>query len=51
MAEFNSTRWSAWEIVEESDEHEKLDAQTVEWRVTVPADGGAEVEYTVCYQW
>ena len=44
-------RWSEWEIVEESDEHEKLDAQTVEWRVTVPADGEAEVTYTVRYRW
>jgi len=44
-------RWSEWEIVVESDEHEKLDAQTVEWRVTVPADGEAEVTYTVRYRW
>jgi len=51
LAEFDSTRWSEWEIVEESDEHEKLDAQTVEWRVTVPADGEAEVTYTVRYRW
>jgi len=44
-------RWSEWEIVAESAEHEKLDAQTVEWRVTVPADGEEEVTYTVRYRW
>jgi len=44
-------RWSEWEIVEESAEHTKLDAQTVEWRVQVAADGEAEVTYTVRYAW
>jgi len=44
-------RWSEWQIVEESGEHSKLDAQQAEWRVTIPADGEAEVGYTVRYQW
>lgn len=44
-------RWSEWEIVEESAEHTKLDAQTIEWRVQIPADGEAEVAYTVRYTW
>lgn len=44
-------RWSDWEIVEETAEHAKLDAQTVEWRLPVPADGEASVTYTVRYSW
>lgn len=44
-------RWSEWEIVEESQEHEKLDAQTIEYRVKVPAEGEAKVSYTVRYRW
>ncbi len=44
-------RWSEWEILEESAEHTKLDAQSVEWRVQAPADGEAKVTYTVRYTW
>jgi len=44
-------RWSNWDIIEESAEHTKLDAQTVEWRVDVPADGEAKITYTVRYSW
>lgn len=44
-------RWSEWEITEESAEHTKLDAQTVEWRLRVPANGEAKVSYTVRYTW
>ena len=44
-------RWTEWEILEESAEHAKLDAQTVEWRVQVPADEEAKVTYTVRYTW
>ncbi|MDH7485428.1 MAG: DUF4139 domain-containing protein [Anaerolineae bacterium] len=44
-------RWTEWEITRESAEHEKLDAQTVEWRLAVPADGEAELTYTVRYRW
>ena len=44
-------RWSEWQIIAESAEHDKLDAQQVEWRMTVPADGEAEVTYTVRYRW
>ena len=44
-------RWSEWEITEESAEHTKLDAQTVEWRLQGPANGGAKVSYTVRYTW
>ena len=44
-------RWSDWEIVRETAEHTKIDAQTVEWRLEVPADGEASVTYTVRYRW
>lgn len=43
-------RWSQWEIVQSSDKgFTKLDAQTIEWRVPVKADGSAEITYTVRY--
>ncbi len=44
-------RWSDWEIVRETAEHAKIDVQTVEWRLQVPADGEASVTYTVRYRW
>jgi len=44
-------RWSDWEIVQETAEHAKIDAQTVEWRLEVPADGEASVTFTVRYRW
>ncbi len=42
-------RWNEWEIVQESARHTKLDANTVEWRLTVPADEEAVLTYTVRY--
>ncbi len=44
-------RWSQWEIRESSHDYEKLDSNTVEFRVEVPADGEVEVTYTVRYFW
>jgi len=44
-------RWTDWEIVQETAEHTKIDAQTVEWRLEVPVDGEASVMYTVRYSW
>jgi hypothetical protein len=44
-------RWSEWQILEESHDHEKLDAQTIEFRVPVEADGETIVTYTVRYEW
>jgi len=44
-------RWSQWEILEESMKHEKLDAQTIEFRVPVEANGEVTVTYTVRYEW
>ena len=36
-----------WEILESSDEYEKIDAFTIEFRVTVPAKGAKTVSYRV----
>jgi len=44
-------RWSEWKFLAESAEHSKLDAQTVEWRLPVEADGEVEMTYTVRYNW
>jgi hypothetical protein len=44
-------RWSEWEIVESSHEYEKMDAQTIEFRVPVEANGETTVTYTVRYEW
>lgn len=44
-------RWSNWEIVENSQDFEKSDAQTIEFNVTVGADKTKTVSYTVEYTW
>jgi hypothetical protein len=44
-------RWSEWKILDASQDFEKMDAQTIEFRVQVPADGEATVTYTVRYEW
>jgi hypothetical protein len=44
-------RWSEWQILEASQDFDKLDAQTIEFRVEVPAGGEATVTYTARYEW
>ncbi len=44
-------RWNNWKILAESDKELKTDAQTIEFRVTVPPDGDKAVTYTVHYTW
>ena len=44
-------RWVNWEILEQSHDFEKTDAQTVEFRVNVPADGETVITYRVRYTW
>lgn len=44
-------RWVNWEITSKSDDYRKLDAQTAEFRITVPADGVRKVAYRVHYSW
>ena len=44
-------RWLNWQIVSNSHDFTKTDAQNVEFRVTVPADGETVVKYRVRYDW
>jgi hypothetical protein len=44
-------RWSQWKILESSHDFEKLDSQTIEFRVPVKANGETVVTYTVRYEW
>jgi len=44
-------RWYNWEITEKSMPFEKVDAQTIEFRVNVPPDEEATITYTVHYSW
>jgi len=44
-------RWSEWEITEETLDHVKTDARTIEYRAEVESDGEATIEYTVLYRW
>jgi hypothetical protein len=44
-------RWSSWEISQKSAPFNKMDSQTIEFRVTVPPDGEAKVTYMVHYTW
>jgi len=44
-------RWTSWYIVKNSDAFKKVDSQTVEFVVQVPADGEKIVNYKVHYSW
>ena len=44
-------RWANWEIKESSQEHEKLNAQRIEFRVPLAAGETKTVTYTVRYTW
>jgi hypothetical protein len=44
-------RWSNWEMLEQSDEYEKVDSRTIHFPVTVPARGEKTVTYKVRYTW
>lgn len=44
-------RWRDWELIRTTLDYLKLDAQTVEFRVPVEADGEAQADYTVRYEW
>jgi len=44
-------RWSEWEITSTSLDYLKTDAQTIEYRLDVPANGEKKVGYTVRYRW
>jgi len=44
-------RWTNWRIALASDPNLKTDAQTIEFRVKVPADGEKVVTYRAHYSW
>ncbi|MEM1210335.1 MAG: DUF4139 domain-containing protein, partial [Planctomycetota bacterium] len=44
-------RWVNWEITRSSMDYEQVDARTIHFDVEVPAEGEAEVTYTVRYTW
>ena len=44
-------RWLNWEIIQKSADFEKVDAQNIEFPVTVPANGEITVTYRVRYNW
>jgi len=44
-------RWSNWEIRNATDEFEKTESRTIEFRVTIPRDGKKVIKYTAHYTW
>jgi len=44
-------RWSAWDLTAKSHAFTTRDAQTIDFPVTIPADGEAKLTYTVRYHW
>jgi hypothetical protein len=44
-------RWVNWEIVQKSDDFEKTDSKTIEFRVQVPAGQEKTINYKVHYTW
>jgi len=44
-------RWVNWEIVEQSHDYRKTEAQKIEFRVAVPPDAETLVRYRVRYTW
>lgn len=44
-------RWVNWQVVTKTHDFEKTDAQGIEFRVTVPADGETVIRYRVRYDW
>jgi hypothetical protein len=44
-------RWSGWEIMQASQKYDKRDAQTLDFPLSIAADGEAQVKYTVRYKW
>jgi hypothetical protein len=44
-------RWSEWKILSSSHDYTKMDSSTIEFRVTVPANGESTLSYSVRYFW
>ena len=45
------SRWRQWQLLEASQDYDKVDAGTVRFAVAVPADGESVVRYRVRYSW
>ncbi len=43
--------WGEWEMLNETAKHKKVDANTIEYVVSIRPDGAAKVTYTVFYRW
>ena len=44
-------RWVTWDIMEKSDPYRKTDSKTIEFPITIPADGEKTITYTAHYTW
>jgi hypothetical protein len=44
-------RWSEWRVLQASDDYEKMDSSTIEFRARVAAEGETTLTYTVRYFW
>jgi len=44
-------RWTQWSIAQSSAKYDKRNADTVDFKLDVPADGEAKLSYAVQYQW
>ena len=44
-------RWRTWEIAQRNEAFEKLDANTVEWRLKIAPEGTGRIRYEVVYTW
>ncbi|MDO8734879.1 MAG: DUF4139 domain-containing protein [Elusimicrobiota bacterium] len=44
-------RWSNWKITQKSQDYEKKDARTIEYKLKIPKNGENTVTYTVHYWW
>jgi len=44
-------RWINWQVIQKSHDFVKVDAQSIEFRVQVPAGGENVVTYRVRYDW
>jgi hypothetical protein len=44
-------RWSEWRVLQASDDFEKMDSSTIEFRARIPAEGETTLTYTVRYSW
>ena len=45
------SRWRQWQVLETSQNYDRIDASTVRFAVAIPADGESVVRYRVRYQW